>query len=383
MVFVAVFLIMLVSVFAESGFVQAWGESLTELEGKTLPGALGTLFGNEQINFHIKLDNSNEAVFGMVMENKVVKSVTSSGVAKPTLNVYASEAVIQEIVSSASPPTALLNALKEEKITYKAVGFFNKIKFAFLSVFSNIAALFASEEAEVVEEKVAAGDIAGGTAADSTAAGACATAGACPNAGTCATAGGCSDSGAAGATTDTSACSTTVAGAVGCPTAGACTTAGGCTDTSATTSTDGTTTDTTAGTTTSTDGTTTDTAGNAVDTAGTDTTAATDTTTTAGTLTTGAVADISTGETHIVKMTNEGFSKSSLTINAGDTVVWENVRTGSVLNKAMIIGVRDCRNIKSKFFLPGESFSWTFEEPGECVVVDGIMTTQSSRIIIG
>lgn len=366
MVFGAVFLIMLCSVFAESGFVQAWGESLTELEGKTLPGALGTLFGDEQINFHIELENNGEAIFGMVMENKMVKSVTSGGVAKPTLNVYTTEAAIQEIVSSASPPTALLNALKEKKITYKAVGFLNKIKFAFLSVFSNIAALFVSEETEPVEEKVAAGDnagadsgaadadtsagAAGGTAADSTAAGAGAVAGA--------------DGTAAGATTDTTACTTTVAGAVS-----------GCTDTSATTSTDGTTTDTA--------GNAVDTAGNTADTAGTDTTAATDTTTTAGTLTTGAVADIPTGETHIIKMTNEGFSKSLLTINAGDTVVWENVRTGSVLNKAMIIGVRDCRNIKSKFYRPGESFSWTFEEPGECVVVDGIMTTQSSRIIIG
>ncbi len=355
MVFAAVFLIMLFSATAESGFVPVLGETLQEVEGQALPGPLATLFGNEQINFHIQLENGEEAVIGLVTENKVVKSVSSSGVAKPTLNVYTSEAVIKEITSSASPPAALLTALKEEKITYKAVGFFNKIKFAFLSVFSNIAALFVSEEAEAVAESAADNAPVQETAAAESGA----VAGAGQTAADTAT-------GATGGSAGTG----TAAGAGGTAADATAGTAGGsegnAVDTAAGTAGESTGTGATAGA----EGTAASTQGTAAD------------TTADSQITTGAVADVPTGETYTVEMTNEGFSKSLLTINAGDTVVWKNVRTGSVLNKAMIIGVRDCRMVKSNFFLPGESFSWTFKKPGECVIVDGIMTTQSSKIII-
>ncbi len=386
MVFAAVFLIMLSSVIAGSGFVQAWGESLKELEGQTLPGALGTLFGNEQINFHIQLEDGGEAVIGLVVENKIVKSVSSSGVAEPTLNVYTSEATITEIVNSASPPNALLNALKEEKITYKAVGFFNKIKFAFLSVFSNIAALFTSEEAVpaagTAADKAAAGDTAAGSGAVAGAeAGQTAAVPVVP-AGTCATAaagtaGGCTETGTATGTEGTAA--DTSAGAAGGTAAGTETTTG---SEETATGAEGNAVDTTTGAAVGITGTgaATGTEGMATSTDGTAAGAA------AGSqMTSGTVAEVESkpdAKTYTVKMTNEGFSKNLITINAGDTVVWENVRTNSVLNKAMIIGMRECRKVKSALFLPGESFSWTFEEPGVCVVVDGIMTTQSSKVII-
>src|SRR3989344_244474 len=85
--------------------------------------------------------------------------------------------------------------------------------------------------------------------------------------------------------------------------------------------------------------------------------------------------------THTVKMTADGFSPDKLYIKAGDTVVWENTRSGSI-NKAMIIGVRECSKVRSGFLKPGESFSWTFDKPMTCTIADGIMTTKESKIFV-
>lgn len=85
--------------------------------------------------------------------------------------------------------------------------------------------------------------------------------------------------------------------------------------------------------------------------------------------------------THTVKMTAEGFSPDKLYIKAGDTVVWKNTRSGTI-NKAMIIGVRECSKVRSGFFKPGESFSWTFDTAMTCTIADGIMTTKESKVYV-
>ena len=94
-------------------------------------------------------------------------------------------------------------------------------------------------------------------------------------------------------------------------------------------------------------------------------------------LTGGAVTE--QGETHFIDLTESGFEPDLLTIKAGDKVVWQNVRSGQI-SKAFVIGVRECAKIISKILTPGESFSWTFEEPIKCTIVDGIMTTVESKI---
>jgi len=85
--------------------------------------------------------------------------------------------------------------------------------------------------------------------------------------------------------------------------------------------------------------------------------------------------------THTVKMTADGFSPDKLYIKAGDTVVWKNTRYGTI-DKAMIIGVRECRDVRSGFLKSGESFSWTFDTPMICTIADGVMTTKESRVYV-
>ncbi|HLD40113.1 MAG TPA: hypothetical protein VJB13_03155 [Candidatus Nanoarchaeia archaeon] len=85
--------------------------------------------------------------------------------------------------------------------------------------------------------------------------------------------------------------------------------------------------------------------------------------------------------THIVKMTADGFSPDKIYIKVGDTVEWKNTRSGTI-NKAMIIGVRECREVRSGFFKPGESFTWTFDKPVTCTIADGVMTTKESKVFV-
>ncbi len=87
------------------------------------------------------------------------------------------------------------------------------------------------------------------------------------------------------------------------------------------------------------------------------------------------------GATHFVDLTENGFKPDVLTINAGDKVVWQNVRTGHI-NRAMVIGVRECSKIRSSFMSPGDSFVWTFDQPATCTIVDGVMTTVQSKVIV-
>ncbi|MEW5897464.1 MAG: hypothetical protein AB1668_07250 [Nanoarchaeota archaeon] len=108
-----------------------------------------------------------------------------------------------------------------------------------------------------------------------------------------------------------------------------------------------------------------------------------------GGITGAATADVSgeQGAEHVVKMTENGFVPEKLTIKAGDTVRWENERTGK-LSKAMILGTRSCINVKSGIFTTGQSFSWTFDKDWTfdkektCTIIDGIMIKKVMDITI-
>jgi len=84
---------------------------------------------------------------------------------------------------------------------------------------------------------------------------------------------------------------------------------------------------------------------------------------------------------HQVMMTSTGFDPRILEIKKGETVVWEVVREGSI-GVGMVIGVRNCFDVRSKKFDPGERFEWTFTEVETCVIVDGIMSTMDSKIVV-
>ncbi len=95
------------------------------------------------------------------------------------------------------------------------------------------------------------------------------------------------------------------------------------------------------------------------------------------------VADVTVPEhqNYTVKLTSTGFNPDKITIKVGDTITWENDRSGKV-NQGMIIGVRECHQVRSEFLKPGQSYSWTFDQAMTCTITDGVMTTRSSKVTV-
>ncbi len=85
--------------------------------------------------------------------------------------------------------------------------------------------------------------------------------------------------------------------------------------------------------------------------------------------------------THTIEVKKEGFVPAELTIKAGDTVEWKVTRTG-YLHLAMILGTQNCVNVKSKIIDTNGSFKWEFDKAETCIIVDGITTTQTGKIIV-
>ena len=77
-----------------------------------------------------------------------------------------------------------------------------------------------------------------------------------------------------------------------------------------------------------------------------------------------------TAAQHTIEILNDRFSSKELEIKVGETVTWVNKRTF----KSMVLGVRNCFDVRSKMFGPEETFSWTFKEAETCTIVEGINT---------
>ncbi|MBT4539835.1 hypothetical protein HOI26_05390 [Candidatus Woesearchaeota archaeon] len=85
------------------------------------------------------------------------------------------------------------------------------------------------------------------------------------------------------------------------------------------------------------------------------------------------------GEAVIVSITPEGFFPREIIVNPGDSVVWRNDRR---YWESSVIGVRDLHMMQSEILSPGETFLWTFNEPGEYTYVDVIVLGYTGRIIV-
>lgn len=136
---ISAFMLMLGMAFANANLQVEISAVSKELSGSKLPSAISTLFGNERINIYIAQETGSQIVVGVVTEDKVMKNITIGELSNPTLRIYTTEVALNEIRGSSNPLKALQEALKNKKITYTGVGFANKIKFSFTSLFSRIA----------------------------------------------------------------------------------------------------------------------------------------------------------------------------------------------------------------------------------------------------
>jgi len=97
------------------------------LQNIALPQSAQTLFGNEHLNLYV----DGKLAADIQLEKGVIVTV-GDGTDQPTMNVYTTSPVVEEILGN---KITLEDALAKGKITYKGVGLLKKIKFGFVSLF--------------------------------------------------------------------------------------------------------------------------------------------------------------------------------------------------------------------------------------------------------
>lgn len=257
----------------EAEIMQVQGEAV----GQELTGPVAKLFGNERINVHLK-NGEGESIIGIITKDKKIEAIGLNEVSDPSLEVYTDEKTVAKILISQNPLAQLQKALGEKKITYKAKGFFHKLKLKFVDMFVDVlkgadTGALEDIDVEIVKALPAAEKKEKPNQEENTA--------------------------------DTSK----------------------------------------------------------------------------DDLTGGAVAAVPKSADIVVELTNYGFSPELLTLKAGETVLFTNVRSGAV-SSSQLIGTQACRKVKSGKLLPGDSFEWTFDQPLKCFFTDVYMTTKAMKVIV-
>ena len=264
----------------------------TGVIGHELYGPIGTLFGDEEVNIYVTLDNGEELVVGLVTEDELIKSIEIGELSDPSLNVYTTEAVINGILVSSNSNNAIKSAFYSDEITYEGVGFFNTIKFAILSVFIDMIPEDDEEMGDELDSNEEPIFSPGGWDVEDNGE-------------------DLSDNQQDDNQQETEINNQIIEN------------------------------------------------GN------------------------NEITDEEMTEpgVHVVKFVSDGFEPNEITINVGDTVRWENERTGN-LNQGMVIGSRWCISTKSGVLEEGESFEFTFDRAGDCIIIDGIVTTLTMKVKI-
>ncbi len=129
-------------------FIETLGQ---EMQGQELPEPLNSFLGDQRINIHITQTDDEEIIAGVVIEKNIFKQVVLAEVKEPTLNVYTTKETFQGLMDAEDQKEYFTTALKEGKISYKAVGLKNKMKFAFASLIARISSSFKKEKTSNIE----------------------------------------------------------------------------------------------------------------------------------------------------------------------------------------------------------------------------------------
>ena len=96
-----------------------------------VPAIVLTLFGNEKINIYLE----NELIMGVAMEDGKITDINTEGLEDPTVEIYMTEEFMAQLNSG---QMNFEDALASGDLSYNGVGFFNKIKFGLLKIFSGL-----------------------------------------------------------------------------------------------------------------------------------------------------------------------------------------------------------------------------------------------------
>ena len=112
-----------------------------QLQGTVLPAPIQSLFGNQRLNIELTDGNNTRNVSVITQEGKII-SISPMSLQDPTLIVYSDLETISSLFRSKDPSPELRRAFNEGKITYKAVGFANKVKFSVAFFVARLAGNF-------------------------------------------------------------------------------------------------------------------------------------------------------------------------------------------------------------------------------------------------
>jgi len=372
------------SALAEEFNVDDLENEISEMEGSRVPVFAESIFGDEQMNIHILKDSGDELVLGVVTEDGVVVSAQNTALENAVLEVYMTEEIAEKISESNDPLGAMKEALDKGEITYQVNGFFNKIKFSVIKAF--IGLFGGSDDDGTYEEVPADEDDTDDDETDEEEFDGCVKVEVDSISGSTMTGPTYLDDGDYDtdyfgyvAVNPDMEYSAGYAGYDTCNGANyineyycgegsntnfetilcehGCISAEG-TDFSAFAK-----------------------CAEAGEEEEEEIEVEDETEEETEEEVEEEVVEVEEDNIHYVEVNEDGFEPDELTISVGDTVIWENERTGR-LDQMMIVGAQKCTGIDSGFLESGESFEWTFDEAKECIIVDGITTTQLMEISI-
>jgi hypothetical protein len=150
----AILLLLILSSFSLAQGMMSEIEAInSDLEGKEIPSPLDKLFSDERVNIYFDVGEEEDVAMGLITSNGMFSSLKAGELEDPSLNVYIAADVVSEIETADNPGEVFQAALKDGRISYEAVGFFNKIKFAAVNLVTKIGSWFAGDD-DVEEEPV-------------------------------------------------------------------------------------------------------------------------------------------------------------------------------------------------------------------------------------
>jgi len=124
-------------VFAQNDVASTLGDLSSGYQGQEMPGLFRSLFGDERVNLFV-----DGVEIHVVTENGVVVTNGLGHISDPTMRVYASGDVLDEIASSENKIGEIQSALDRGEIRYEMVGVGKKVKMALVEVGLRVVSWF-------------------------------------------------------------------------------------------------------------------------------------------------------------------------------------------------------------------------------------------------
>ncbi|MBI5391694.1 hypothetical protein HZB00_01700 [Candidatus Woesearchaeota archaeon] len=93
-----------------------------------VPNFIKTLMKNEQANVEIAMNDQATKKLALTVEKGKIIKLAQGAHEKPTMKVWTTEKMIDEISNAEQPADALIKAIQEDRITYKALTFTGQAK---------------------------------------------------------------------------------------------------------------------------------------------------------------------------------------------------------------------------------------------------------------